>query len=244
MFFFKKKQVHIDFFTCRSEVYEYAPIDQANKFIPRWWKDLAKPAKNSTSINMRYCSGLNDLYKSGVVVPLWSDLNIAIGAPGTEKDGYQYSDKTSGAFFHPVEQRGSFAPDSLHLKLINPWIARCSEDVRWISIGTQYNQQSLSDYALVNGALEFKYQHVMNVNLMFARDAADRSSYIEHGTPLMQLIPLDERRVIHHNHLVSIDEIHKMERKSTHITFQAKYYKVLQLSKNKESKCPFTGSKL
>jgi hypothetical protein len=244
MFFFKKKQLHIDFFTCRSEVYEYAPIDQANKFIPRWWKDLPKPSNNSTSVNMRYCSGFNDLYKCGVVVPLWSDLNIAIGAQGTQNEGYQYSDKTSTADFHSVGQRGGFSPDSLHMKLVNPWIARCSEDVHWISIGTQYNQQSLSDYALVNGILEFKYQPTLNINLMFERHAADRTFFIEHGTPLMQLIPLDERRVVHHNHLVSIDEIIRLERKSTRITFQAKYYKVLQLAKNKESKCPFTGSKV
>ena len=242
MFFFKKKQVHIDFFTARKEVYKYAPIEQANKFLPRWWRDLPIPPKNSTNINMRYCTGLNDLYKRGVVVPLWSDLNIGIGALGTESGSYQYSDNTSAADFHPVQQRGSFAPDSLHIKLINPWNARCSEDIRWISIGTQYNQQSLSDYALVNGVLEFRYQHSMNINLMFARHAAESSYFIEHGTPLMHLIPLDDRSVVHHNHLVSIDEMIKM--KSARISFQAKYYKILQLAKNKESKCPFTGSKL
>ena len=241
MFFFKKKQLHIDFFTCRSEVYEYAPIDQANKFIPRWWKDLPKHPNNSTDFNMRYCSGFNDLYKSGLIIPLWSDLNIVIGPTHAS---YQYSDRTSTADFHPTEQRGEFAPDSLHMKLNSPWIAKCSEDIRWISIGTQYNQQSLSDYALANGILEFKYQSGLNVNLMFARHAADRTSFIEHGTPLMQLIPLDERRVVHHNHLVSIDEMIRLERKSARITFQAKYYKVLQLAKNKEEKCPFTGSKV
>lgn len=244
MFFFKKKQLHVDFFTCRSEVYDYASIDQASKFIPRWWRDLPKLSKGETSFNMRYCSGFNDLYKRGVIIPLWSDLNVVIGPQGTTGGAYQYSDMTSKADYHPQEQRGDFASDSIHLKLINPWVARCSEDVPWISIGTQYNQQSLSDYALVNGILEFKYQYGININLMFARHAAERSILIEHGTPLMQLIPLDGRKVVHHNHLVSADEMAKITRNSTPITFQANYYRVMQLMKMKEKKCPFNRSKV
>jgi len=239
VFFFKKKQLHIDFFTSRSEVYDYAPIEQASKFIPRWWKDLPKLSKNDTNTNMRYCSGFNDLYKRGVIIPLWSDLNIVVGPLGTTHGAYQYSDMTSRADYHSPEQRGDFAPDSVQIKLINPWAVRCNEDVQWISIGTQFNQKSLNDYSLISGILEFKYQFGMNINLMFARHAEERTSFIEHGTPLMQLIPLDDRRVVHHNHLVSADEMMKIERNKTSITFQAPYYKMMRLAKTKEEKCPF-----
>lgn len=239
IFFFKPKPLHIDCLTNQQYVYEYAPIEPSRNFIPDWWKQLPKKDINDPSVNMRYCSGFNDLYKHGLVLPLWSDINVTVGPLGTEDGFYQYSDKTSEAVFHPKDQRGTFADDSMHLKLRSPWLFKCNEDINWLSTGTPYNQTSLNDYTALTGISNFKNQYSSNANLMFGRQSHEKTIYIKHGTPLLQFIPLDKRKTVIHNHVIDDSEYQRLRHKHANITFQAKYYKILQSTSKKEKKCPF-----
>ena len=239
IFLFKSKSLNIDCFTDRAEVYECALVDYSKKFVPDWWKNLPKEPANSESLNMRYCSGFNDLYRHGLMIPLWSDLNVTVGASSQESGAFQYSDRLSDAHYHPESQRFGFAPsaESMHLKLINPWYFKCEDDTPWLSIGAQYNQKSLNDYMVAHGVLNFKYQYGANINLFFCKHAEEKVVYLPHGTPLMQLVPVSERKLKIHRHLVDQSEMQKLNRRMTNITFQAKYYKHLEITKN--NKCLF-----
>ena len=82
-FFFKRKKIVVDCFTDNYSINELFPIQTANNFYPDWWKNLPKTydAMNKWGLRvsqstMKKCPAIIDLYKTGFIMPLWSDLQI------------------------------------------------------------------------------------------------------------------------------------------------------------------------
>lgn len=237
LFFTKRRPVNIDLFTCRDTVYKYAPIEPANKFLPEWWKKLprvnfeASPPQTTTT--MKHCSGIIDLFNAGFVVPLWSDVVLQIGGEGVPHDSYQFADQESVIDFHPQMQRGSFAPENnhAHMKFVNPWTARCKEDIKWLLTGAQYSRLNLFDYTVVNGIAEFKFQNALNINMFLKRKEIQTVVSIPFRTPIMQVIPITERSMKLNLHLVDEKEFASLSRKS--VSFEKNYYKMKKFLKSK-----------
>ena len=240
IFIFRKKKVVIDCFTPLIHVYNYAPIELASKHIPDWWKQLPKHGGMRenlfTKTNMKSCYGLIDLYKSGIIIPLWSDIRFLLEPNGDLT--YQYSDQTSTADFHDPDERKGWAPPNeyAHIKLVCPWLFKSKEDVNWVYVPPMYNQSDLASYTTCTGILNFKYQRATNVNLIFPIPKQKKLIHIDHGHPLIHAIPLTDKRIEVRNHLVTEEEYKKINDAFLPITFNRKYEKILRIQK---SKCPF-----
>jgi hypothetical protein len=237
-FFFKRKPIHLDCFTSTPNAYDFAPIETASNFLPEWWKRLPKTAQSGAVMDaptIKGCAGLVDLYTKGVMLPIWSDLDIAIRPDFAYE--WKFADAESKIDVHPFYQTGSFLLDIgyVHMKIVAPWRFSCKEDIDWHFAQPVWNQEAARDYCVPSGVLNFKYQTNININMLFR--GIPNNIHIPHGHPMAHIIPLSERPVKVHNHFVTEEELRRHSWRST--SFRAAYYKQKKLMQEKESKCPF-----
>lgn len=236
-FFFKPKTIHVDCFTKSNLVYTFAPIVPAIKKIPQWWKRLPhyKEVDSYQHTSMKQCSGILDLYKVGIMLPLWSDLEITTFPNG--ELAYQFSDKASSCEFHDPSQRGEFASEQnyIHIKISSPWIFSSKEDVNWIVMDSFWDNINLLNYKTCTGVLNFKYQSATSINLFVQKSSKVEKFLIPHGRPMIHLVPIDNRQVKIHNHLIDSFEYQKRFINHYH-SFQNAYSKGKKIL---NSRCPF-----
>lgn len=247
-----KKDIVLKCYTCRPEVFAYAKLERTAKFIPDWWRNLPKIDANDVAEfgrgnNMRGCVGFKNLYKHGIVIPMWSDLRITLsGKNDTEIcDSYEYSDDCSSAVYHaPLQHGGHFDYQKCsHIKLVSPWLIECDEEVEFLMTDIPYNKniEKFFDYSVLPGVLDFKYQQSCNINIVFYREQEKKSLLIPFGSPMCQIIPLTERKIKIETHLISQNEFREISDITKPISFVNKYYTIKkQIQKDeKQSKCPF-----
>lgn len=231
-----KKPLIINAYTYREEILRHAHIESASKFLPDWWKELSpeptlKLDEKTPSYykNMRHCAGFLDLYRHGFMVPLWSDLLVELGEKGSPWLSWQFSDEESDAVVHQAHQRGSFLDEKKyqHLKLQTPWILDCKEDIDWIVAPPSWNISEPDDMIVPTGIVNFKYQRQINANMFMRRGDTNRVVHLEFGQPLLQMIPLTERKVIMNHHLIGAEKWKNMKQGGMYSAkFIGSYYKL------------------
>ena len=237
---FKRREIVLDCITNAAHAYDYAPIRRASKFLPSWWMDLPPNPKIEgdlfTPLNMRGCPGFSDLYSVGVMMPMWSDLRIDLAPNGEYR--YQYSDSISSAEAHGEEQRGRFAEGGKysHIKLAAPWLFKTKDDIGWLMLPAFYNNEDPAQYLTCLGALNFVYQHAVNVNLLMPLSPDRKLIEFKHGSPLAHLVPLTDKKIKIRNHLVDESEWRRLSGKHRRISFSRNYHAI---KKVKKDGCPF-----
>jgi hypothetical protein len=174
---------------------------------------------------MKSCAGFVDLYKVGVMLPMWSDLRMSVSPDGNVV--YQYSDAKSSADFHHQEQRGDFASEDqyINIKLASPWLFRTKEDISWIMIPAMYAQKDPGRYITCVGSLNFKYQSGSNINLLLPKKDVETNIEIQHGEPIVHVIPMSDKKIKVHNHLVDANEWERLTADWVRIAFSRSYWK-------------------
>ena len=237
MHFFRRSEIHLDCFTYRREVIEYAPVVTGAKAIPDWWKKLPKQVK-PTAVSfypiptMKTCVGMYDYYNKSVAMPLWSDLAVAVADEGVYS--WQFSDNTTSASAHPKEQYAGFSGVDFHghLKLESPWLFVTKQDVNWILTDPIYSRKNFKDYVLAQGLLNFSKQNGTNLQL-FIDTTIPREYVIPFGTTFL-FTPMTDKKVVLHRHLVREESYRSRKAKTCPITFINKYRNQLSIPK-----CPY-----
>lgn len=236
----KRGTIHVDFFTDYSYVYEHASISQANKFYPDWWKKLPKQydeISHNFSVprpTMKTCRGFIDLYANSIIIPSWTEMMISV----QEKD-YQITTPTDDIknVAHSYVQREGFLKNFHHAKIITPWIAKSKKDTLFTWQRPMYNFENPLDFVFFDGALEFKYQNALNINLAFRK--IQKTIKIDFLQPLVMLTPQTEKKLVFKTHLISKQEYHSLVEKSKSTTFINSYLKLRRNKEQEEKKCPF-----
>ena len=68
-FFTKNKKITVDCFTPYRDVYEYAKIDHAIKYIPEWWKNTPGVHPEQDIQTVKKCPAFLNFYKRGIIIP-------------------------------------------------------------------------------------------------------------------------------------------------------------------------------
>lgn len=232
MFFFRSSKIVLDCFTRESRVYEYSKPDKAIKFLPSWWKQIPKgiyvdPLHLTPTI--RTCVGFADLYKRGIVIPMWSDLAVALGPQGTDLIRWQFADHISEAGPHPEVQTGGQVDykDTQHLKLFSPWTLRTKEDIYWHWNDVFWDKKSY-DYRVLPAVVSFTHQRATNINIFFKRKSEEYVLDFKLGQPMVHLTPLTEKKIEVRHHLVSPDEYHRILTERGTLCFTNSYVKQKQ----------------
>jgi hypothetical protein len=208
MFFIKKKEIVLDCFTYLPYVYDCAKINHASKYLPEWWRNTPEAIDGNPTI--KHCAGLMDFFKTGIILPSWFEMELSIGKLGEEQRcAWQASntDVDTGSSHTPAQFEGFANTDGNNIKLTSPWLFKTKEDINFTWTQPTWNMRKLlNNITLLPAVVNFKYQHVTNVNLFVINKEEAEICKILPLTPLAILHPLTEKKVIVKNHLVSKDE--------------------------------------
>lgn len=219
MFWKKNSKIHLDCITPIPTAASDNPIDKASNFIPSWWKNLPISYADTNELGVEYpratmkgCLGFIDLYASGLILPLWSDLNIKV-----ENDSYvyQYAAKTGVLDHHPPVQYNNTFKGQVHFKIVAPWLLSEKTGVRFLLTGcTWATLEKTPKITIVSGVVNFDVNQACNVNAFISLDNQPYQYNLKAGMPLMHIIPLSEKELVTHIHVVDSAEWDKINLKS------------------------------
>jgi hypothetical protein len=246
MFWFKKNKIVVDAFTDVGGVFQNFPIQRSSKFIPDWWKSLPGTFKSSTPSGievdlptMKSCVGMAGLYKSGFVVPLWSDLIFEKSSDNHLKFQFAADLSNSAISGRPItapfqESMGNIFKNHIPLKINTPWMVREKEGINFYLSDPIWNKENnLNSIRVLPGIINFKYQTAVNANILLS--TVNERVELNHGEPLIQLIPLSDRDIDIRCHLVTTEELEKMNSVFTISSFGNRYSKIKKVHGDK---CP------
>ena len=235
--------LHVDCFTACVPAYEYAPIENATKFYPEWWKKLPKeslghqPKPWIPQPTMKSCQGFIDSYRNSLIMPMWSDTLIKVNENNLDVT-------FSHNWFHQSHdyfQREGYLKNFHHLKIISPWIFKTKQDIYWSFKKPIYNFENPLDFLLFEGVIEFKYQHSTNINIGIKK--INKTIKLNFRDPIVLLTPHTEKKIKFKNHFVDSMEKFQMlsDKASAGTVFVGKYLNNRRIKKQQEQekKCPF-----
>lgn len=222
MFWFcKPKLLNIDFFTTREDVFHNAKPKKASLFVPEWFKQMPKPGFDENPMaplllqkTIKTCPAFSTLYSSGFMLPLWSDLNIEVNSDSYR---YQFIDGKSLITFHTPKQIAgcSFANTHIQMKLHNPWFMKTNEKINMLFMAPTWNNFGSGEIVVAPGSY-YSYADPIeaNINLFIKKHEHRVVHQLFFGQPLVHVVPITNRPIKLHYHLVLEDELEKLLAKS------------------------------
>lgn len=248
-FFIKNKKIVVDCFTDEPSAHNFFPIKSATAYYPYWWKQM--PATfiremEGVPLNLptiKVCDGFINLYKNSFVLPCWTEIQIK-----TEDNKFHLMlAKTSlnkdYPFFeeHTPEQYGTAFNNKLHVKLVSPWFLKQNKKCDFAILPAIWSDPvNWSNYTILPGVIDFKYQSSTNVNLFL--EPNKEKIFIEAGMPLVHFVPLTEYNVEFKCHLITTDELNKVIH-NRYASFVGSYKKTKKFYQENEKRCPFNFTK-
>lgn len=211
MFFWKKnKSIVLDCFTSDPFVYEYAKIAPSTQYYPEWWKNIKPEIEVGKSEisgqpimrpTIKGCRGLTSLYKHSFVIPMWDFVTIE-----TFNTKFEW---TSTHNKHSIERHPSIQYDGWvnnskysHFKLVSPWWCKTDSEINFMYVDPVWSRSGLTDYNVLPGVMDFKYQNSTNVNIMVEHKDTLKTVKFSVGDPLVHIVPLTDKEVHLRCHLV------------------------------------------
>jgi hypothetical protein len=231
------RPITLDAYTEHAGVYYHNPVVKSTQIYPEWWKSL-KSHCNVTTENspivtpmatIKVCEGLLDMYKNMFTIPLWTDLILKYDEHGNF--GWKSSAEDTKIGHHPTGQfdHEEFN-DLIHMKITVPWVLQEKSGINFQLFYSDWNKPSdMFKFRIPGGVLNYKYQCGANCNMWLPKKVnADINLYA--GEPLLNLMPLTERKVILKTHLISLKEMKDMSDK---FAYSSKFHGRYRLLKKK-----------
>ena len=204
--FKRKSTTNLTFFTSgSSQKRDLFSPQEVIKLLPNWFKTINKSQDNPT---LTTCPGFVDLFKKSINIPLWSDISITykgdqitnIQMPGVEQ--------VTGDMMqvHGTEQWGEGFKNSLHVKIMSPWRVTSNTDTPFLMHDACWHKESINDYNVLPGVIEFKYQHASHINIMLPRSSKEKTLNLKAGTIIAHLTPLVDTTLNIQSKLVTHEE--------------------------------------
>lgn len=240
LFKFLKRKIVLDCFTDQEYLLRTAPIEHANKLFPEWWKILPNTRQLSGVLGdvstMKKCVGFKSYYTQAVALPLWSDLIVQVNRDRTYQ--WQYSDMSSEIEVHDTTvQSTGFLPDYGHIKLVSPWYCGTKDSIDWVWTHPAYNFKDSNDIVSLPAVVNYQIPNGTSINLM-VNLREPKQILIPQGQPMVLMLPMSDRKVEIKRHLVSPQEMRRMQNLHTVISFTDKYQKMKSRVEQFKN-CPF-----
>jgi hypothetical protein len=217
-FFRRPSKIYVDCFTDIEELPKLFPVQYASERMPPFWKNLPTtvPYGGPNRGTMKTCPGVSSLYRTGFILQAWSDLWLS-----TEGGQLAWEPK-SAAESHNPSQWGDAIKNHHHLKLVSPWRIREKTGVKFMFTNTLWHDEDFKPKVL-NGIVEYKYQHTSSVNMIIPKNMFPTSQILPAGKELAHIIPLSDKDVVIKMHVVSAQELQKLQ--NWVFTFNGHYFK-------------------
>ena len=210
LFKFINPSVTIDILSFRKEDLDLYPIDFTKKFIPNWFKEAPSNVSDNPvpMSSLKKCVGIQDLFGSGITIPNWSDAVVYKKLDKNEIN-ISFADGKTLVDFHPSKQWKYYLDEDnhFHFKIVPPWQIRSSKNIKFLFTGFHWG---LNPFLLhiPTAIVRFKYQNSCNIN-GFIKPNSFEKIILNAGKPLVQLIPLTEKKIKINYNLVSVEEFNR-----------------------------------
>lgn len=232
MFF--NKTIDLHFYTPVSGVETYASIAKAQK--PKWLKNIpvcpVLQEGNLPSPSIKACPAVQDYYKAAIEIPLWSDLCLRFGPVGSDLYEWVFPDSTYMAEYQKITAHENNGVDNYrkntdfqHLLITVPWLAKCNQKINFLMTEPMWQAFEYPTLNISQGITNFYYQHVCNVQLFATRTQTMQEIMLPHGMPLAHLIPLTDKKIKIHTHVISKEEYNKIHGLALRTKFTTSYYR-------------------
>lgn len=213
--------------------YEYFPIRQARDFVPQWWKYIPNTiyegnynTKSFIRSSMKRCPGIIEYYKKGLIMPLWSDVEIIVDQNINDMGWSTAIADQSLVEIHEDYQKGNFLSSGnwFHNKICSPWRIETKQSLDFLYLQPHWNLNELNkDIVIPNGYNSFyKDNHATHIQ-MFVNKSSNRIINIEAGTPILHFVPLTEKKIKIHT-LYDEKRSNILDKKGASYSFKSKYY--------------------
>jgi hypothetical protein len=232
----KRNYIDVFCYTNNVNAYEYFPIRQAREFIPQWWKDIPNAlyvdgcihhTKGFVKPTIKRCPGIIEYYKKGLMIPLWSDVEIIVDQNINPEGWLTAAADHSFIESHSNLQKGDFlsSGDWFHNKLISPWTIETKEPLDFLYLQPHWNLNELNNDILIPNGYSSFYEgnHETNIQ-MFVNKSFDRVINIDAGTPILHLVPLTDKKIKIHT-IYDEDRTSMLRKKGAQYSFVSKYYR-------------------
>lgn len=239
-FFFRKPTIEIVCYTDNKVAYDYYKIKHASKYTPKWFKDATSEYIDELHFHepqstIKRCHGIINLLTTGIVMPIWTDVNIYTDVQNNTVDVSVADVFTQVANHNPKQWNQYLNPDNyIHSKIVSPWALSTKEDVKFYWGTSYYNMQPNLKYYIPPAIVDFKYQKATHINMFIPRE--NQHTIIKAGFPLIQMIPLTDKRIVLKYEFVDQLKMQNEIQLKPH-TFVDRYKTIVKLEKNK---CPFS----
>jgi len=225
--FSKRKTVVLDCFTPFEIYARDNPVAKSSAFIPNWWRRVPQSVevKSQTGVSiqmptMRGCTGFMDLHRYGVMIPLWSDMNIRIADGKFAWHSAAHFDVVSHVATHPGWHYGNEFADLVHLKLVPPWRLKEKNGIRFSVAGYPWGAvRKTPNFHFLSGISDFRSQTTIQANIFATKNSEPYQYDLMAGDPLLHLIPLTDHQVLPRIHVVSEAEFHSMDKSQSKYKF-------------------------
>lgn len=239
LFKFIEKPITIDFFTCNPGAYHHAPIVKANKLMPSWIKSV-KGQQASDGVpesTVKQCNGFVDYFKNAFTIPLWSDVVLGVSEEGNDYWHYRFADQRSEIQIHPDVQRGTYLPSSKyqHFKLVSPWMAVSSKSVNVHWTSPTWSLDEPDKIVVLPAVVDYAYTHGTHVNIVIPKTDKDQNIILKAGQPMVNIVPMTERKVNVKCHLVDEKEYESINQHTGNVYFNNR----INRHKGNPLTCPF-----
>jgi len=224
-----KKTIDLHFYTNLGYVHEFGSI-QTNSFTkPKWFTKILPQNYLGTSIpekTLKRCPGVQDYYKKIIQMPLWSDLELEIGPKGSDFYKWTFSDKMSSCRVHNADSINNYrkSEEFQHLLLETPWVVKCNENISFLVCQPLWHTFDFPTISITQGILDFHTQSSCNAQAFITRTNKKQNILIPHGTPILELMPLTDKKIQVHNHILDELEYNKLKSYSPYTKFSGGYY--------------------
>lgn len=239
LFFFKETPIVItSYLPAKYNLVEkITPIADARNYFPDWWKNTPSSRfswdKMTGDNTAKSCPGINHMLQKGAIMPMWCDF--ALKTKGTDFQ-WQYSDTSSSLKLHTGDQAPGFYPNHSIFKFESPWLIKTSVSLLYTS--PLYLFTEPLDYIIPSGIVPPVQKSVSTNTFFIIKNYEEEKKYfIKGGTPLLQIIPLTEKKVIFKTEVVSDFEYEKLNRITGYINhFSGRGLKNMFFEKNSNGK--------
>lgn len=253
-FFHRTPVIHVDCFTADNNAYKFTPVIPALQARPEWFDQITKPNQTNTKFKnyviddngyidfnndfsnrtLRSCYGFLEYYKKGFIIENWCDLAVDVTNAGIS---YHYSTGKEPIIHKEIQTSPGYTNHYI-LKLCSPWIVQTKEDVQFLAMGTEWSFEKYN-FRILPGVVNFHYQTSTNAFLTIKKGVPDQFQ-VPMGQPMVHFIPLTDKRIEIHNHIVTEQEI---KTKTYNETGTAGGWRrtvgLVRRNDKRQSKCPF-----
>ena len=192
MFWKKKKNNEIVFWTDLKGLPDIIPIKESKHFIPEWFKktpSFGPDDDEETSMpTVKRCPGFIDFFQMGYVLPSWCDFKLDVAEDGFRVKTPEEAFPTN---YHGPQQFIDHLPEhvrrnaKLAFKPGSPWRVRTPKGIKMLELPMLHHHNP--DFYTLGGLIDTHIFHEMNPIWIFTRTG---EFFIKRGTPLSMFIPI------------------------------------------------------